>query len=63
MEPIDILLKKVERGEIDPYDVDLKALIEDFRQRLGEISLPYVGLFLEAVVRLPSLSLNTSFQV
>ncbi len=61
MEPIEVLLEKVERGEINPYDVDLKALIEDFRQRLGEVSLPYVGLFLEAIVRLLKLELEYFF--
>ncbi len=56
LSPYQLLLDKAQRGEVNPEDIDLQELIEDFRQRLSELSERELffeaGVFLQAIVGL-----------
>ena len=54
--PYEFLLEKVQKKEIDPEDVDINELIEEFKQqveRLSSVELFFqAGSFLQAMTRL-----------
>jgi len=56
LSPYEFLLEKVQRKEIDPEDVDINGLIEEFKQqveRLSSVELFFqAGSFLQAMTRL-----------
>ncbi len=56
LSPYEFLLEKVQRKEIDPEDVDINELIEEFKQqveRLSSVELFFqAGSFLQAMARL-----------
>ncbi|MFN3263293.1 MAG: hypothetical protein ACK42C_00145 [Aquificaceae bacterium] len=56
LSPYQLLLDKAQRGQIDPEDIDLQELIDDFRQRLSELSERELffeaGAFLQAIAGL-----------
>lgn len=62
---IDYLLKKVEKGEIDPYQVDIEKLIGEFRAMAESLSsdgmLRLAGSFLQASVKLLKYKLEYFF--
>ncbi len=46
LSPVELLLDKVQKGQINPEDIDLQSLIEAFRQEIDKLSS--VDLFLQA---------------
>lgn len=62
---VDYLLEKVEKGEIDPYDVDVGRLVEEFRRMAESLSaegmLRLAGSFLQASVKLLKYKLEYFF--
>ena len=46
LSPMELLLDKVQKGQINPEDIDLQSLIEAFRQEIDKLSS--VDLFLQA---------------
>ncbi|MEM3426651.1 MAG: hypothetical protein QW212_00120 [Nitrososphaerales archaeon] len=59
--PLGILLEKVEKGELDPYDIDLVALIEELRKSAERLPLGIAGEFLMACAKLLKLKLEYFF--
>jgi len=56
LSPYEFFLEKVQKREIDPEDVDINSLIEEFKQqveRLSSVELFFqAGSFLQAISRL-----------
>ena len=46
LSPMELLLDKVQKGQINPEDIDLQSLLEGFRQEIDKLSS--VDLFLQA---------------
>ena len=65
LSPYELLLKEIERGNLDPFNVNLEYLIKLFQEKTGELrSGDYfieAGLFLQAVSRLLKLKVQTIF--
>lgn len=65
--PEERILEKVRRGEIDPEDIDIEKLIEDFRKSLEGLKsadlMPYAGRFIYAIAGLLKLKVEKLFRV
>jgi len=63
--PYKLVLKEVEEGKLNPFDIDVEYLVELFREQAKKLNdaelLIEAGIFLETAVRLMQLQLQTIF--
>ncbi len=63
--PYEVAVREIEKGNIDPFDVDLNSLIKLFTESAKDLEnrefFIEAGIFLETAVRLMKLQLRTIF--
>ncbi len=65
LSPYELILKEIRKGKIDPYDVDVRYLVDLFREHAKELEnseyLREAGRFLEASAKLIKLQVEDIF--
>ena len=65
LSPYELVLKEIEEGKLDPFDVDLEYLVELFQEKAEELKgsdyFIEAGLFLQAASKLLKLKVQTIF--